>query len=323
VLASTLCSLMSSSLSLCLCLCLSLSLSDDTTVPPFHYNSLCYFDYETESHKALNYRAADVPYLLYNVPDINKVVDNWQSLDHMKKFFDSTDSHVEISAYHNHFLYFHGKDTHHLFHNRSGTGPWIPPTTTEEMTFSQWYDTLTTELQKPFSQRKYYYFRSDQTSLSDPLYNELPFYHPSHPLSSYFLQDKEQARGIHCRFGMPGIVAEAHYDGHLNMAGLFGGVRRWILAHPNQCQNLYLHPREHPSGRHSELNWAEIKTIDHEKYPNFGKAQVNEILVTGGMVLYLPTNWFHYIVSLSVNYQCNIRSGKTKTYDQEIRDCGF
>jgi hypothetical protein len=298
------------------------SLPDDITVPSFHYNSLCYFDFETERHKALNYRSADVPYLLYNVPDINTVVKKWSSLSYMKELFGSERSHVEVSAYHNHFLYYHGRDTHHQFHNRTGNGPWIPPTTNEEMTFEEWYDTVITELHKPTSERKYFYYRSDQTSLTHRLYHELDFYHPSHPLSSYFLSHKEEARGIHCRFGMPGIVAEAHYDGHLNMAGLFGGVRRWILAHPNQCSNLYLHPREHPSSRHSEINWADT-SIDPDKYPKFQHAQVNEILVTGGMVLYLPTNWFHYIVSLSVNYQCNIRSGKTKTYDRDIEDCGF
>ena len=31
--------------------------------------------------------------------------------------------------------------------------------------------------------------------------------------SDFFLPDASQQRGIHCRFGMPGIIAEAHYDG--------------------------------------------------------------------------------------------------------------
>jgi hypothetical protein len=29
---------------------------------------------------------------------------------------------------------------------------------------------------------------------------------------SFFVVDPKQQRGIHCRFGMPGIIAEDHYD---------------------------------------------------------------------------------------------------------------
>ena len=60
---------------------------DDTTVPPFHYNSICYFDYQTESHKVLNYRDAEVPYILYNVPEVNKLVEQWSSYEYMEKLF--------------------------------------------------------------------------------------------------------------------------------------------------------------------------------------------------------------------------------------------
>jgi hypothetical protein len=294
--------------------------TDDITVPPSHFNSLCYFDFQTELHKAINYRQVDVPYILYNVPEINTVVDHWKSFEYLSKFFGKEKFRVDVSVYRNHFLYFKGRDTHHQFHDRTGNGPWIPPTTDVEMTFQEWYETVMGEMEKPYSERTFYYLQAKGLSFSDPLFQELSFFNPDNSLSSNFLHNRQEINGIHCRFGMPGIVAEAHYDGHLNMAGAFGGIRRWILAHPNQCDSLYLHPRGHPSGRHSEFDWA---TVDYQKYSKFKTAQANEVIITGGMVLYLPSNWFHYIVSLNLNYQCNIRSGKTETYDQAIHACGF
>lgn len=32
------------------------------------------------------------------------------------------------------------------------------------------------------------------------------------PTQSFFMADVRQQRGIHCRFGMPGIIAETHFD---------------------------------------------------------------------------------------------------------------
>lgn len=68
------------------------------------------------------------------------------------------------------------------------------------------------------------------------IFDELPFYQPIK--SNIFLKDPKQQRGIHCRFGMRGDIAENHYDGGRNMIGLFGGKRRYILAHPDQCDTM-------------------------------------------------------------------------------------
>jgi hypothetical protein len=47
------------------------------------------------------------------------------------------------------------------------------------------------------------------------------------------------------------------------------------------------------------------------------------IILIIGDYLYVPTFWIHYIVSLTINVQCNTRSGKEKYYDKYISDCGF
>ena len=119
---------------------------------------------------------------------------------------------------------------------------------------------------------------------------------------------------------MKGVIAENHFDASRNAIVVLGGRRRYILSHPNQCENLALLPKEHESGRHSEVDYA---NPDLERFPEFADAMANEVVLEAGQVLYLPTHWFHYIVSLDLNFQCNTRSGITRHYHSFIKECGF
>lgn len=76
----------------------------------------------------------------------------------------------------------------------------------------------------------------------------------------------------------------------------------------------------HPSARHSMLDWSKP---DLDTYPQFNQARSSEVVLQAGDVLYLPTNWFHSIVSLDTSLQCNARSGVTQETIGIIRDCGF
>jgi ribosomal protein L16 Arg81 hydroxylase len=119
---------------------------------------------------------------------------------------------------------------------------------------------------------------------------------------------------------MKGVIAENHFDGSRNAIVLLGGSRRYILAHPDQCENLCLFPVGHPSARHSQVNYCDP---DLDNFPQFAHANANEVILQPGQVLYLPTHWFHFIVSLELNFQCNTRSGIGHEYDPFINDCGF
>ena len=135
-----------------------------------------------------------------------------------------------------------------------------------------------------------------------------------------YIGDPKEQKGIHCRFGMKGVIAENHFDQSRNAIVLLYGSRRYILSHPNQCPNLVLLPKQHSSARHSAIDYTKP---DLQTYPEFELAKGNEVILQPGQVLYLPTNWFHYIVSLDLNYQCNTRSGITNHYMLPIHDCGF
>ena len=104
------------------------------------------------------------------------------------------------------------------------------------------------------------------------------------------------------------------------MIAVLGGERRYILSHPDQCENHALYPRGHPSARHSAVDWS---NPDLDRFPRIAQARANEIVLQAGDVLYLPTYWFHYIISLGLNYQCNTRSGISSEYKPHITSCGF
>lgn len=134
---------------------------------------------------------------------------------------------------------------------------------------------------------------------------------------SFFVVDGSQQRGIHCRFGMPGIIAESHYDSGRNFIFMARGRKRYIMSSPHQCKNLQM-LKTGPSARHSGVDWTTPEGI-----AALGNATGFEVIVEAGDALYVPAFWFHYIVSLSLNIQCNARSGTPPIGAKAISDCNF
>lgn len=83
---------------------------------------------------------------------------------------------------------------------------------------------------------------------------------------------------------------------------------------------MSLYGSSHPSARHSSFDWS---TGDASSFPEtFAKnAQGNEVVLEAGDAMYLPTFWFHYIVSLELNFQCNTRSGIGMENSKSIQEC--
>lgn len=289
---------------------------DNTDIPEKHFDSLCHFDYsnETELGYAFNYKAAEVPFVAYNIPEVNEVVRKWNNPDYLRKLLGNAKYRTETSDS-NHFMYWNNGNRKFL---RTEEGKvWKAPTGVTQVTFNQWLDFAIANQNKTMEDREHQYFRVTSQSSHEFLFKELPFFKPQ---KSLFITDPMGQRGIHCRFGMRSVIAEAHFDGGRNVVVLFGGMRRYILTHPDQCVNMHMLPRAHPSGRHSDVDWSKP---DIEKFPNFAKVQGNEIIMRPGNMLYIPQDWIHYIISLNVNYQCNTRSGFTSKYSHHIRECGF
>jgi hypothetical protein len=284
---------------------------DSNEIPPFHYDSLCHFDYQNSSQlaQAYAYRAKEVPFIVYNVPEVDSVVKKWNDLKYLTKLLGSRSYRTETSQS-NHFMYWTGG-------RNVRTSNWTPPTKVISTTFQDWLKHAVIGQNKSLDEREHQYFRVSSDLNNDWLYEELPFFKPK---KSLFIVEPREQRGIHCRFGMRSVIAEAHFDGSRNSVAMVAGLRRWILTHPRHCKNMHMLQRPHPSARHSEVDWSKPDAI---KFPNFPKVLANEVILQPGDVLFVPTVWIHYIVSLNVNIQCNTRSGIYHGYDADVRDCGF
>jgi hypothetical protein len=289
--------------------------ASQTTEPERLYQSICVWDYETDLSVARLYRDAEVPFLLRNTPSLLQASERWnRNPEYLSLLFQDIPEKVEHST-NNHFMFFKIPPG-----NRQRLPPgWTPPMEITEFTFQDWYDKAKTVTSDQFHQDRYY-FRSKAVpdAIDAFLYEELPIFKPVD--DNFFMVQPEQQRGINCRFGMKGVMAETHFDESRNFIVLLGGQRRYILAHPRECPNLYLYPSNHPSGRHSAVDWIHPNLT---QFPDFIKAQVQEVVLQAGDALYLPTMWFHFIVSLNINYQCNARSGTTNENLQFIQQCGF
>mmetsp|Transcript_45169 Transcript_45169/g.66480 ORF Transcript_45169/g.66480 Transcript_45169/m.66480 type:complete len:515 (+) Transcript_45169:246-1790(+) len=292
---------------------------DDTTPPQSNqiYQGICVFDYEKDYQKAMNYRNAEVPFVLRDHPQVLDTVRRWNQPGYLSELLRNEPYQTEHST-NNHFMYWN-KNRYKDGKQKAPKG-WNPPIENIRMTFDEWQERANVQdPEKLGVDREHWYFRLKGTDhpKSRFLYEELMFFQP---VESFFTVVPRETRGINCRFGMKGVIAENHFDGSRNWVALLGGERRYILSHPNQCQNLALYPKEHPSGRHSAVDWS---NPDVNLYPQFRSAKSNEIVLQAGDALYLPTQWFHYIISLETNYQCNARSGVTFEYKDFIHDCGF
>lgn len=286
--------------------------TDNTEIPSQHHDSLCHFDYQNpeDYKKILTYRDAEVPFVVYNMPQVNEIVKKWNNLDYLSNRVGPDTKYNAETSKDNHFMYWNGNGRG-MFRN------WKPPTGSVSTTFSDWLHKAVIGQNVSLESREHQYFRVSSASDTSWLFEELPFFQPT---PSIWIVKPNAQRGIHCRFGMRSVIAEAHFDGSRNAVVEIAGLRRWILTHPKECVNMHMLPKNHPSGRHSEVDWSKP---DIEKFPNFAKILGNEVILKPGDYLYVPTYWIHYIVSLTINVQCNTRSGKENSKDQYIADCGF
>lgn len=135
----------------------------------------------------------------------------------------------------------------------------------------------------------------------------------------FFLVDASNQRGIHCRFGMGGIIAESHSDAGRNFITMERGHKRYILSPPEECSRLSI-LSDGPSARHSSLDWSSLEGIGAL---GAAGALATEVILAPGDALYVPAGWFHFIMSLDTNVQCNTRSGTPPLHEDILGACGI
>ena len=305
-----------------------------------------------------NYRNAEVPFVIRNDPHVMKSVKLWHTREYLKLNLDSTKLYQATLSNSTIMTYYSMDPNYNIVPEN-----FVTYTRNVPMTYKDWYTTalkvekeINEYIQEPRHNydknsnsypEPYAYLRldaclpnqrCDSTYLGNPeldnadfIYDALDFFQPTTTtttdnVTNLYQINATEARGIQCRLGVPGIIAEDHFDNENNYIVMMGGSRRYLLGHPENCPNMYLYKQKHPLERHTQIDWSRVTSDANDlrnKYPNFHLTTINEVVLQPGDVLYLPTYWFHHIISLTINYQCNTRSGYNVKYDQIIYDCGF
>lgn len=321
---------------------------DDLEDPPQPIQErLQHFDFQDaeQMEAALKYRELQFPFKVYNVPELTDAKAKWTD-DYLTYHFDGPSHFAGLTQrgkeakekYGNYprssghaqesndsfFAFFVAKHW-----NVDTMGP--PPTQDVDFSFAKWakHARYADAVRLP-SNAKHYYWQSGAPSgerQADKSHwtmisQDLPSF--SNPEPTFFSFNPSEAKGIQCRFGERGVTAATHYDGGRNMVAMITGAKRYILAPPMECPKLgIVTKKKHPIFRHSLLNFGHINLLESEdpdaKSMPKAERQWLEIardslavdtVLKAGEVLYIPSHWFHYIISLQKSAQCNVRSGR-------------
>mmetsp|Transcript_27199 Transcript_27199/g.79268 ORF Transcript_27199/g.79268 Transcript_27199/m.79268 type:complete len:434 (-) Transcript_27199:116-1417(-) len=277
-------------------------------IPNPFVETLQVFDYSDPEQRAMaeRYRDAEVPFKVYNVPDVDNVTLKWTD-EYLTENMEGRNMRYKVEkSKNNHFMYYVRK--------RGSSVP--PPTDLTNMRYPGWLKRAhhADQIGVPIDAQHYYLqcgVQSGKVVAGNPsrmgqfISSDLPIFSTTTP--NFFVTNANANKGIQCRFGMKGVIAEAHYDAGKNMVAMLKGAKRYVLAAPTECPKLGLiRDKGHPSYRHSKIDWS---NFDEAKREGFAGVRAIDTIVHEGEVLYIPSYWIHYIISLDYSIQCNTRSG--------------
>ena len=305
---------------------------------------LMHFDYsnETERQMALNYRKAELPFKVYNVPDVDAATIKWTD-EYVTAGFDAgkpsffSKSHRTMGSCqesHDNFFAFFTPTSWHL----RKYGP--PPYRNNDWTFKKWnqHAIYADAVALSFDQPHFYWQagvpreeRYEPPKSWSFVSRDLPLF--SSTEANFFQFSPDEQKGIQCRFGERGVTAATHYDTGRNMVAMVKGAKRYILSPPRECPKLGIVTAKGNSVyRHSLLNFGHIQYLQADGGGGVNASSGNgtitamptqergwlelsktamaiDTVLKAGEVLYIPSHWFHYITSLQRSAQCNVRSG--------------
>jgi len=95
--------------------------------------------------------------------------------------------------------------------------------------------------------------------------------------------------------GVRGVITPAHFDEQENLFAQVYGRKRFVLFSPSEYECMYPYPVHHPNDRQSQVN---VHNPDLKVFPNFAFATPYEAIIGPGDVLYVPSYWWHHVISL-------------------------
>jgi hypothetical protein len=289
-----------------------------TEIPERIHQGLCFFDVSTDMTKAWSYLDKDKPFIVRNTPDLVAAAKRWAQPGYLEKVLGDTKHPVHKSPSHE-FKYWVRKE-----YTPEG---WTEPT---EVLRIPYHEYLKLKSSSPKANETHYYFYAEGFWSISPgeehfrfeLFNELERFKPGQQPELFMENfgpngppEISTFQKLHCKIGQAGNMAVMHFDSSRNTLVLLKGQRRYLLADPSQCGKLNLHQTEHPSNRHT--------TLDFGNLPEDLDLYLNEVVMNPGDTLILPSYWFHSIIGLSEETaQCNAWSIATMTHKRHIEKCG-
>ena len=95
--------------------------------------------------------------------------------------------------------------------------------------------------------------------------------------------------------GSQGATAPLHFDPFHNVFFQFRGAKRFLLFHPSEHKNVYMHPRLHLRHRQAQVN---LNDLDIERFPRSEHLRGMRVDVRPGDILYIPPLWLHQVETL-------------------------
>jgi len=288
------------------------------------------FNYSNPSERAAaeRFRDEELPFKVYDIPSITRTSRKWKDDDYIDdNFMKKRDrykrsvglAHGNAQESPNHYFAFFVPEKWSI----AALG--LPPIRNTNMTYSEWAEhaRYADAVGLKGDQPHYYWQagvpaeeRHHERERQTFITKDMPLFSTTE--DNFFVFEVESQKGIQCRFGERGVTAATHYDGGRNMVAMLQGAKRYILSPPNQCSKLGIFTsKKSPIFRHSLLNFDHLNHMDEAGMSPEEKAWLEkaatsravETVLREGEVLYIPSHWFHYIVSLQKSAQCNVRSG--------------
>jgi hypothetical protein len=218
--------------------------ADDINIPKRIHQGLCVFDYIKDYNKAMRYRNDELPFIVIGDPNVARTVERWAIPGYMEELMGYSIRHRAEYNTNNHFLYHQPpprpkRDRRGRGHGRRVAPGGGDPSRDEPEGLQDLYGrpaklqragTMPDEIRITYTEwlshanvtgpvgpnDEHWYFRligcgymgadgSCDAGSSEYLFDELPFFQP---VDNLYLGQGEKQKGIHCRFGMKGVIAE-------------------------------------------------------------------------------------------------------------------
>lgn len=337
---------------------------DDIDSPPTPFKErLQHFDFTdpAQMEMARRYRDIEFPFKLTNVPEIIAAGEKWTD-EYLIYNFDYAGKQIrQKESRYNDLREKYGVSQPSKGHCQESVDSFFafftaknwrcssmgnPPTKDNNFSFERWSNHAKYADTVRLNPSEVHYYWQAGVSEAELKHTEtkwtmiakdLPSFSDTDP--NFISFNPNLRKGIQCRFGERGVAAATHYDGGKNMVGMITGAKRYILAPPRECSKLgIITNNKHPTFRHSLLNFDHINLLESEESKSMPTNERDwlelskeslaiDTIIKAGEILYIPSHWFHYIISLQKSAQCNVRSGVDEEGSEEwgsmkdVHDC--